>query len=94
LSTYLEFKALEYIAILHGGENAQNTGTSGRLDKVPSSREDVFTSDLTLQQKRKLMKFLNYALNVDLGPPAPLPNWVGVLITLTRRRLDPGIRKS
>jgi RAB protein geranylgeranyltransferase component A len=35
------------------------------LQKVPSSREDVFTSPLPLQEKRRLMKFLNYALNVE-----------------------------
>lgn len=47
----------------------------GRLEKVPSSREDVFTSTLSLQEKRKLMKFLNYAINADIGthPSHPLP---------------------
>jgi Rab proteins geranylgeranyltransferase component A len=42
------------------------------LEKVPSSREDVFTSSLTLQEKRKLMKFLNYCLNTSGIPPVSL----------------------
>jgi RAB protein geranylgeranyltransferase component A len=35
------------------------------LEKVPSSREDVFTSSLSLQEKRKLMKFLNFATSTE-----------------------------
>ena len=60
LSQYLEFKALEHIFVLKKSANEEIT-----LEKVPSSREDVFTSSLSLQEKRKLMKFLNFALSVD-----------------------------
>jgi RAB protein geranylgeranyltransferase component A len=60
LSEYLEFKALEHISILQRGPDGMIT-----LQKVPSSREDVFTSSLSLQEKRKLMKFLNFALGLD-----------------------------
>src|SRR5579862_2859316 len=56
LSEYLEFKALEHIAILQ-----KDAGGEVALHKVPSSRDDVFTSTLSLQEKRKLMKFLNFA---------------------------------
>src|SRR5579859_487213 len=56
LSQYLEFKAIDHIFMLH-----QTQGVPV-LQKVPSSREDVFTSPLSLQEKRKLMRFLNYAL--------------------------------
>jgi Rab proteins geranylgeranyltransferase component A len=59
LSQYLEFKALEHIFIFQRDANDSLT-----LQKVPSSREDVFTSSLSLQEKRKLMKFLNYTLSL------------------------------
>lgn len=58
LSQYLEFKALEHICILQQNQNHEVT-----LQKVPNSREDVFTSTLSLQEKRKLMKFLTNAVN-------------------------------
>ena len=65
LSQYLEFKALEHISILQRNPNQEVT-----LEKVPSSREDVFTSTLTLQEKRKLMKFLTNAANPEsIGIP-------------------------
>jgi RAB protein geranylgeranyltransferase component A len=65
LSEYLEFKALEHISILQKDEEGQMS-----LRKVPSSRDDVFTSTLSLQEKRKLMKFLNFANNTeDIGIP-------------------------
>jgi Rab proteins geranylgeranyltransferase component A len=60
LSQYLEFKALEHIFIFQEGNQSEIT-----LHKVPSSREDIFTSDLSLPEKRKLMKFLNYVLNTE-----------------------------
>ena len=60
LSQYLEFKALEHIFIFQNGPDIEKD-----LQKVPSSREDVFTSPLSLQEKRKLMKFLNFALNLE-----------------------------
>jgi RAB protein geranylgeranyltransferase component A len=66
LSQYLEFKALDHIFILQEDLDEQVA-----LQKVPSSREDVFTSSLPRQEKRRLMKFLNYALNVENVGPFP-----------------------
>jgi RAB protein geranylgeranyltransferase component A len=66
LSQYLEFKALEHIYIYQrDGDGELN------LHKVPSSREHIFTSSLSLQKKRKLMKFLNYALSEESGKSPP-----------------------
>jgi hypothetical protein len=63
LSQYLEFKALEHICIL---QRSHGNGGALTLEKVPSSREDVFTSTtLSLQEKRKLMKFLNNSVNLE-----------------------------
>ena len=60
ISQYLEFKALEHIFILQKELQPEPT-----LQRVPSSRDDVFTSSLSLQEKRKLMKFLNFAMSID-----------------------------
>ena len=58
LSEYLEFKALEHIFIFQS-----TTGMDPNLQRVPTSREEVFTSSLSLQEKHKLMKFLNFAMS-------------------------------
>jgi RAB protein geranylgeranyltransferase component A len=60
LSEYLEFKALEHIFILQKDQEQVV-----RLQKVPSSREDIFTSSLSLHDKRRLMKFLTYFLSIE-----------------------------
>ena len=60
ISQYLEFKALEHIFILQKDLQPEPT-----LQRVPSSRDDVFTLSLSLQEKRKLMKFLNFAMSID-----------------------------
>jgi RAB protein geranylgeranyltransferase component A len=60
LSEYLEFKALEHIFILQKDQEQEVT-----LQKVPSSREDIFTSSLSLHDKRRLMKFLTYLLSIE-----------------------------
>jgi len=62
LSTYLEFKALEHICIFQRNHANQREIT---LEKVPSGREDVFTSTLSLREKRQLMKFLTNAVNAE-----------------------------
>jgi hypothetical protein len=66
LSEYLEFKALEHIFILQKDRNDQTT-----LQKVPSSREDIFTSSLSLHDKRRLMKFLTYLLSIENAGKSP-----------------------
>ncbi|KAL1920342.1 uncharacterized protein VTP21DRAFT_1488 [Calcarisporiella thermophila] len=56
---YLEFKALESISILDSEKKT--------FFKVPSSKNDVFTNtDLSLVDKRRLMKFLKAALEESL----------------------------
>ena len=53
---YLEFKSVDDIYILDGD----------RLEKVPSSKEDVFTNkSVSLIEKRKLMKFLTFAMDYE-----------------------------
>ncbi|KAG2212622.1 hypothetical protein INT47_000598 [Mucor saturninus] len=55
---YLEFKSVDDIYIY---EQASNT-----LEKVPSSKEDVFTNkSISLVEKRKLMKFFTFAMDYD-----------------------------
>ncbi|CAB4487673.1 rab protein geranylgeranyltransferase component A [Rhizophagus irregularis] len=57
---YLEFKALDKTYIY----SDQDT-----FDKVPCSKEDVFTSQtVTLIDKRKLMRFLTFALDFTNSP--------------------------
>ncbi|GES89562.1 rab proteins geranylgeranyltransferase component A 1 [Rhizophagus clarus] len=57
---YLEFKALDKTYIYSDQDN---------FDKVPCSKEDVFTSQtVTLTDKRKLMRFLTFALDFDNSP--------------------------
>jgi Rab proteins geranylgeranyltransferase component A len=60
LNKYLEFKALEHIFVFQS-----TSGMDPNLQKVPSSREGVFTSSLSLQEKHKLMKFLNFAMSAE-----------------------------
>ncbi|KAF7727692.1 hypothetical protein EC973_007248 [Apophysomyces ossiformis] len=58
---YLEFKGVEDIFIFDKEE--------GQLQKVPGSKEDVFVNKkLTLVDKRKLMKFLTYAMKFQDEP--------------------------
>ncbi|CAO3648713.1 unnamed protein product [Mucor hiemalis] len=57
---YLEFKSVDDIYILD--ENS--------LVKVPSSKEDVFTNkSVSLIEKRKLMKFLTFAMDFEETDP-------------------------
>ncbi|KAI9491958.1 hypothetical protein BDB00DRAFT_766146 [Zychaea mexicana] len=58
---YLEFKGVDDIGIF---DNEQ-----GRLDRVPSSKQDVFTNKgIPLIDKRKLMRFLTFAIDFDTNP--------------------------
>ncbi|CEP18908.1 hypothetical protein [Parasitella parasitica] len=62
---YLEFKNVDDIFIFDQ--------TSRGLEKVPSSKEDVFTNkSVTLIEKRKLMKFLTYAMELNKECDDPL----------------------
>ncbi|KAL9554867.1 hypothetical protein MBANPS3_002610 [Mucor bainieri] len=55
---YLEFKNVDDIFILDKASRA--------LEKVPSSKEDVFTNkSVSLIEKRKLMKFLTFAMELN-----------------------------
>lgn len=57
---YLEFKSVDDIYILN----------QGSLEKVPSSKEDVFTNkSVSLIEKRKLMKFLTFAMDYEETNP-------------------------
>ncbi len=57
---YLEFKSVDDIYILD----------QGSLEKVPSSKEDVFTNkSVSLIEKRKLMKFLTFAMDYEETNP-------------------------
>jgi RAB protein geranylgeranyltransferase component A len=67
LSEYLEFKALEHIFILQKDQEQEVT-----LQKVPSSREDIFTSSLSLHDKRRLMKFLTHLLSIENAGKPPI----------------------
>ncbi|ORY05348.1 rab protein geranylgeranyltransferase component A [Basidiobolus meristosporus CBS 931.73] len=59
VSRYLDFKLLE----------GTYMGWSGKYDKVPCSKEDIFTSkNLSLIEKRKLMKYLTYAMDTSADP--------------------------
>ncbi|KAG2223594.1 hypothetical protein INT45_001676 [Circinella minor] len=58
---YLEFKGVDDIGIYDSEE--------GRLDRVPSSKQDVFTNkSINLVDKRKLMRFLTFAIDFDSNP--------------------------
>ncbi|KAI8375448.1 GDP dissociation inhibitor [Blakeslea trispora] len=62
---YLEFKNVEDVYIFNK--------TSQTLEKVPSSKEDVFTNkSVTLVEKRKLMKFLTFAMELDDQTDSPI----------------------
>ncbi|CAG8474496.1 7056_t:CDS:10 [Ambispora gerdemannii] len=57
---YLDFKAVEQTFIYLGADE---------FEKVPCSKEDVFTSQtVSLVDKRKLMKFLTFALDYTNSP--------------------------
>lgn len=57
---YLEFKSVDDIYILDDNS----------LVKVPSSKEDVFTNkSVSLIEKRKLMKFLTFAMDFEETDP-------------------------
>ncbi|KAI8061549.1 GDP dissociation inhibitor [Gilbertella persicaria] len=59
---YLEFKNVDDIYIFDKAKKA--------LEKVPSSKEDVFTNkSVTLVEKRKLMKFLTFAMESNEQDP-------------------------
>ncbi|KAI9266672.1 hypothetical protein BDA99DRAFT_436598 [Phascolomyces articulosus] len=58
---YLEFKGVDDIGIYDSEEE--------RLDRVPSSKQDVFTNKaINLVDKRKLMRFLTFAIDFDSNP--------------------------
>ncbi|RUS20819.1 GDP dissociation inhibitor-domain-containing protein [Endogone sp. FLAS-F59071] len=58
VSRYLEFKGVEKSFIFDGEEET--------FDKVPISKEDIFTNkSISLVDKRKLMKFLTFALEYE-----------------------------
>ncbi|KAI7859041.1 GDP dissociation inhibitor [Circinella umbellata] len=58
---YLEFKGVDDIGIYDSEE--------GRLDRVPSSKQDVFTNkSINLVDKRKLMRFLTFAIDFNSNP--------------------------
>ncbi|KAI8146072.1 GDP dissociation inhibitor [Fennellomyces sp. T-0311] len=58
---YLEFKGVDDIGIYDNDEK--------RLDRVPSSKQDVFTNKaISLVDKRKLMRFLTFAIDFDANP--------------------------
>ena len=84
LSEYLEFKALEHIVILNKDTNGEVT-----LNKVPSSRDDIFTSPLSLQEKRKLMKFLTFASSPQNTDDKSLED----LLSLPEYNLPPHLRE-
>ncbi|KAI9471023.1 MAG: GDP dissociation inhibitor [Benjaminiella poitrasii] len=59
---YLEFKNVDDIFMFDSSKNS--------FEKVPSSREDVFTDkSVSLIEKRKLMKFLTFAMEFDESDP-------------------------
>ncbi|KAI8359875.1 GDP dissociation inhibitor [Choanephora cucurbitarum] len=59
---YLEFKNVEDVYMF---DRVQQ-----QLEKVPSSKEDVFTNkSVTLVEKRKLMKFLTFAMESTVEDP-------------------------
>lgn len=62
---YLEFKNVDDIFIF--GRNSR------ALEKVPSSKEDIFTNkSVSLIEKRKLMKFLTFAMELNEEESNPL----------------------
>ncbi len=73
VARYVEFKSVERIFIARQSINGGNGGASGenapkdfKLEPVPCSRADVFsTSELSLIEKRLMMKFLR--LSQDWG---------------------------
>ncbi|KAI9332724.1 GDP dissociation inhibitor [Zopfochytrium polystomum] len=59
---YVDFKAVEHVFIWENGE----------LQKVPGSKEDVFKNDnISLIDKRRLMKFLMSTANHEESPTIP-----------------------
>lgn len=69
VSKYVSFRMLDSISIwedkqsLGLGENEDSSSsTSGRVKRVPGSKEEVFTDkSVNLMEKRRLMKFLMFA---------------------------------
>lgn len=62
---YLEFKNVDDIFIFDRSSKA--------LEKVPSSKEDIFTNkSVSLIEKRKLMKFLTFAMELNEEESNPL----------------------
>lgn len=58
-SNYSGFRLLEALAV---SSSAQEEG-QGRLQRMPCSKEEIFNSkEMTLLEKRKLMKFLQFAV--------------------------------
>jgi Rab proteins geranylgeranyltransferase component A len=64
----------------HAGKNGSASHTAGVLQKIPSTREDVFADDtLAPRGKRSLMKFLRSVVlepisEAESVPDAPLPS--------------------
>lgn len=62
---YLEFKNVDDIFVFDKASKA--------LEKVPSSKEDIFTNkSVSLIEKRKLMKFLTFAMELNEEESNPL----------------------
>lgn len=71
------YKQVEFLAV---GSffvyNAEANDASSRLARIPSSREDVFsTQSIPVRSKRSLMKFLKFVIDYDSEEQRPL--WRG-----------------
>ncbi|XXH02389.1 R8 protein [Hypoxylon texense] len=71
------YKQVEFLAV---GSffvyNAEATDATSRLSRIPSSREDVFsTQSIPARSKRSLMKFLKFVIDYDSEEHRPL--WQG-----------------
>ncbi|KAI8385015.1 GDP dissociation inhibitor [Radiomyces spectabilis] len=65
---YLEFQGVNDIFLYDAADD--------HFEKVPSSKEDVFTNkSIALVEKRKLMKFLTFAMNYDEQDVASLEGY-------------------
>ncbi|KAI1967096.1 hypothetical protein LOZ58_000591 [Ophidiomyces ophidiicola] len=97
----LEFQAVgSWWVSRHGGHDGAQSQTepqTGKLQRVPGSREDVFADDtLTMKSKRSLMKLLRYLSSSDEGDGVPseesslsLPDFLHSMFQIPSDLYDP-----
>lgn len=95
------YRQVEFLAVgsFFVYEPAREDGTAARVSRVPSRREDIFSSQwISARSKRVLMKFLKFVLDFEADEQRPVwePRAAAPLVDFLadQFKLDADLRKS